>query len=564
VINPFSNFGPQLRTSLRALTSSLARRSPLILGLLCLGAAIPIYFACYTHLAWEDFFITYRYSENLARGHGAVYNAGERVYGFTSPLNMLIPAFFALVTSAHDYVLPLRLYRGVSLAGLFFASVSIVSVFARGSNASATRRLVGAVFPVVAALEIKTTAFAMSGQEAGLVLLFLAPAFALAVLGWTEHRLLGGLLWAGLFYSRPDAFVYMAAIALAALVFTAGPRRPLAAAFGQSALICLTLYLPWLAWTWIYYSSPIPHTVIAKHNLVAYGHGGFNLMAVVAAGFASAPNVLCRALSPIYDLLNTAPGGWPTWVHDSELALELVAVLYWLVPSRDRFGRMASLAAFVLLGYLIYTDLASQYCPWYYPPLAFLSLAALVSAAATLADRIGRVPLRHGCAALLLSGLLGFLGFIFVSSLAPIRFKQEVIDGSQRRSVGLWLKDHVAPHETVFLEPLGYIGYFSQCRMADWPGLVSPEVVAIRKKIGPQAAYFTWGKVAEVLQPAWIVARPNESKFLGASDYLSHHYELMAVFDDRKAIDALGKKATAPGMNLAYPEVAFGIYHRVD
>jgi len=548
----------------RELVSPFERRSPLFLGLLCLAAAIPVFFAVYTNLAWEDFFITYRYSENLARGHGLVYTAGERVYGFTSPLNTLIPAFFAAVLAARDYVLPLWLYRAVSLAGLLFASVSIVSVFARGAGASRIRVAIGVLFPVIAALEIKSTAFAMSGQEAGLVLGFFAPAFAIAVLDWTPHRVLGGILCAGLLYSRPDAFVYMAAIALAAVAFAPGPRKPLVGALGQSALICGLLYLPWFLFTWYYYGSPVPHTVIAKHDLVGYAHGGFGVMAAVAAGLGAVPSVLCRALAPIYDQLNAAPGSWPAWIHDAELALELVAVSYWLVPSRDRLGRMASLVSFVLLGYLTYTDIASQYCPWYYPPLAFMSLVTLASAAATLAEQFASSRLRNACAGAMLAGLLFFLGFIFVSSLAPIRFKQEVIDGGQRRQIGLWLKAHVAGNEAVYLEPLGYIGYFSQRRMLDWPGLVSPAVVEARRKIGPKESYFTWAEVAEAIKPPWIVARANESLFMGQNAYLAHHYELKAVFDDRKAIDQLGPKAVAPGMSIAYPDALFVVYRRIS
>jgi hypothetical protein len=553
-----------LRLSLRELFSPFAWRSPVFIGLLCAAAAIPVLFALYTHLAWEDFLITYRYSENLARGHGLVYTAGERVYGFTSPLNTLLPALFAFATAAKDFTLPLWLFRGVSLAGLIFAWVSIESVFSRGTAGSRIRFLVGCLFPVIAALEIKSTAFAMSGQEAGLVLGFLAPAFAIAILGWAPHRILGGVLFAGLLYSRPDAFVYMAAIALAALAFESGPRRPLVVALAQSVLISVLLYLPWLLFAWLYYGSPIPHTVIAKHNLVAYAPDGYGLTAALVAGFHSAPSVISRALAPIYDMLNSGPGSWPVWMHDAELLLELVAFLYWLVPSRDRLGRMASLASFVLLGYLIYTDLASEYSPWYYPPLAFLSLVTLASAAATLAERAAQPALRYVFSAAMVSGLLFFLGFIFFSSLAPIRFKEEVIDGGQRRQIGLWLKAHVAPNETVYLEPLGYIGYYSGCRIADWPGLVSPAVVEARKKIGPAKNYFTWGEVAEAIKPSWIVARANESEFIARSDYLDHHYELMAVFDDRKAIDQLGAKATARGMNISYPEAIFGVYHRVD
>src|SRR5262245_35309826 len=37
-------------------------------------------------LAAEDAYITFRYARNLALGNGLVYNPGEKVFGFTSPL----------------------------------------------------------------------------------------------------------------------------------------------------------------------------------------------------------------------------------------------------------------------------------------------------------------------------------------------------------------------------------------------------------------------------------------------------------------------------------------------
>ena len=56
------------------------------------AALSPLGYALYTDHIWEDFFITFRHSENLARGDGLVYQPGERVHGFTSPLGVLLPA----------------------------------------------------------------------------------------------------------------------------------------------------------------------------------------------------------------------------------------------------------------------------------------------------------------------------------------------------------------------------------------------------------------------------------------------------------------------------------------
>ena len=547
-----------LRLSLRDLCSCLTRRSALLAFFLLLAAALPIYFTLQTRLIWEDFFITYRYSENLARGHGLVYFPGERVHGFTSVLNTLLPALFAFVLQARDFVAPLWLYRGVSLAALLFGLIAATSLLTGEQASSRIRFFVGAVFPLVAVLEIKTTAFAMSGQEAGLMIGFLAPAFAAAYLGWSRHYLLGGLLWAGLMYTRPDGCVYIAVIALVAVIFETGPRRPVVLALGKSALMCGLLYLPWFLFTWGYYGSPIPHTITAKHGVKVVHSAAFGVLAPLEAGLGLAPSILCRALAPIYDPLLAAPTSWPKWLHDVITTLELIAVLYWAVPSRDRLGRMASLASFFVFCYLTYTNLVAQYAPWYMPPLAVLSLLTLVRVIAVAAARNRDAFWGGASAVLMVSGLLLVLGFMFFLSLRPIRIKQELIEWGNRREIGLWLKDRVRPGESVYLESLGYIGYFSQCSMLDWPGLVSPRVVAARRKVGHEGEY-TWGLVAEELKPAWIVARPGDMDLMRKSEFLSKNYDQEKLFSVQAQLVALGE---FPGISMTYGEANYAVYHR--
>lgn len=60
------------------------------------AAIVTLGFAAVTGHAWEDYFITFRSSLHLAQGHGLVYQPGERIHSFTSPLGTLLPALFAL------------------------------------------------------------------------------------------------------------------------------------------------------------------------------------------------------------------------------------------------------------------------------------------------------------------------------------------------------------------------------------------------------------------------------------------------------------------------------------
>src|SRR5690349_8876605 len=82
------------------------------------GLSTALLFALYTHLAWDDWYITYRASKNLALGNGLTFTPGERVHSFTSPLGTLIPALLSWLTGnvSDDLVLWMfRLSNGILL-----------------------------------------------------------------------------------------------------------------------------------------------------------------------------------------------------------------------------------------------------------------------------------------------------------------------------------------------------------------------------------------------------------------------------------------------------------------
>jgi hypothetical protein len=75
------------------------------------------------------------------------------------------------------------------------------------------------------------------------------------------------------------------------------------------------------------------------------------------------------------------------------------------------------------------------------------------------------------------------------------------------REVGEWLRDHAAPNESVFLEPIGLIGYISKLYVHDYIGLVSPDVAEARRATGSNRWF------AEYIRsrvPAYVVLRSKE------------------------------------------------------
>ena len=143
---------------------------------------------------------------------------------------------------------------------------------------------------------------------------------------------------------------------------------------------------------------------------------------------------------------------------------------------------------------------------WYYSPImpGYLSLAAL-----GLVDMVRRTQFRLRMKT---DKLLIILAAILIATSAArlwytfqgLRHGQETLD-SVHRQIGLWLGDHCPENQVVLAADIGYIGYFSRCRLLDWMGLVSPEVLPYYRKNRPE-------DVARDMKPDFIV--------LGEYDFL--------------------------------------------
>lgn len=74
--------------------SSRPNAHELLALVLVVALAARLYFVWAIPYCAEDAYITFRYAEHWAHGWGPVYNAGERAWGFTSPLWTTLLALF--------------------------------------------------------------------------------------------------------------------------------------------------------------------------------------------------------------------------------------------------------------------------------------------------------------------------------------------------------------------------------------------------------------------------------------------------------------------------------------
>jgi hypothetical protein len=400
--------------------------------------------------ASEDAYITFRYARNLTRGLGLVFNPGERVMGFTSPLWTVWSALgIALFKD------PVGWSRATTLAleALALVLVTRMLLKAFGAKAAWTFALFYASWTFLAAT-------AVSGMEN-------SAFFALLALSaWLVERRssLSGVALGLLALMRPEGV-------LCALIVSLG-------AGWKDRLVALVLAGLGIGALAAFYGSPIPQSLVAKAQV--YGTPG-----------PWSGRHWWEWIVPF------GIGRWPVTTEGSVLFAmavvagpALAAGTVTLARARREARGLALLAAAGLSVWLGYSVLGVAYFAWYL-------VLPLATAAVLIAIGLGRVTRGPWIPA----GLALFI--VGTWTIAPELYRGRA--GAEYQSFAesaqaLGRVSHAG--ESVLLEPIGMVGWVTKLRIIDEIGLVSPWV-AQRRKQGD-------GWMADVIareHPDWLLTR---------------------------------------------------------
>jgi hypothetical protein len=111
-----------------------------------------------------------------------------------------------------------------------------------------------------------------------------------------------------------------------------------------------------------------------------------------------------------------------------------------------------------------------------------------------------------------------------------VESKIQSVENQVRTNVALYLKTNVQPGQSVFSESSGYIGYYSEVKLYDYPGLTSKVSVRALQALPP--AHRQIPDLVAALQPDWLVMRPWELDSLRQEfPDVAAEYQIEKVFE---------------------------------
>ena len=467
----------------------------------------------------DDTFIHLQYARHLADGHGLVFNVGERVYGCTSPLWAAVLA--DAIALGFD---GLAAARAIGVAATLASVVLFLQLMRRTVHTPALR----AAGTLAWAGHAWMVRWATSGMETPLAVALALAGFVAFTEGerWGSRPVRTGVLWALAALTRPEGVFLLLLWGICLLIEADSRDGARRLVFGGVAP--LVLYGGWLVFARLYYGVFWPQTLAAKAaggaGLVGLAQNLWRQARIVGAtdGLLAAVLVLGLVFA---------------WPRRSTIPAQRLVPWAWV---------LALPALYVARG----VPVLSRYLVPLLPVLGWLAWRA--------AERwwVGDDPSpRRRTVAAALAGTLAVLVlaqnfFVYRTQVLPhVRTFSPAIERSLV-TWGRWFGRHTAADAVIATPDIGAIGYYSDRRVVDLAGLVTPAMVPILARGTPEQAVESFA-FAAFSRPGYLVDRaPAGEPLTARSPYAA-------------CLTPLGE-AAVPNLGLARPEPVVYTFYRVN
>lgn len=414
-----------------------------------MGVCALAWFAYMTASAWsgeliagDDAFISFQYARNLARGFGLVFNTGERIWGFTSPLQTVILG--ALTSAGFETV------RAGFVTGFLWAALATVLVY--GLAVQLLPRTLALGLALYLLLDVsRHGSYTLESN----LLVATQLAFLLAIIhgqGRTAN-ILGALSC----LVRPDSLLLVVPLLLA----NREARKPKALAW------FVAVGTLWEGFALLYYGALLPNSLHAKVGLTPFWPFFKNALRYVTEftfakqlGFAAEPE---------------------RWQRILVLGLGMLALVNREVRRRLPVAYCLVLYPWLLVLAYSYIGSYSGHNWEFYSARYFLGVAAavgLLSLGQVAAARL-RLPRRAEEGAVLL-----VLAFALVNGALRTREQAEGYRIKNTdywlgpryetyRNVANWVNQNVPRGSTFAISEVGTVAYYTNLHIIDVSGIVT-------------------------------------------------------------------------------------------
>ena len=277
-------------------------------------------------IGFDDAYISYRYAENLASGHGLVFNPGERVEGYSNFLYVVLIALLTRLTGAQPYAL-----SGVLNVGFLALALWLFFSWCREELGGGWASLGALLFALTPSFWL----WGASGMETALVLL---TQIALWVATERVVQRSGNmplmLLCTAILVSvllRADGFLLPGVAVLYLLL-----SRKWKATF-ISGLVLFVATVSYFAWRYSYYGDFLPNTYYAKVSgpLLLRFEAATIQLAIIVLASGLGVYIVAMAIAAGRGVVRGLRGlGRP----DFGSVLAAVILLYWFYIGGDHLG----------------------------------------------------------------------------------------------------------------------------------------------------------------------------------------------------------------------------------
>ena len=502
--------------------STLDRRALAAAVVLVLALAVPL-----RGYLTDDTFIHLQYARNLATGQGLVFNHGERIYGCTSPL------WVALIAAG----------MGLHLGGLFAAkalglsaTLCTLPLFHELMRRTLRTPALRAAATVAWASNAWMARWALSGMETPLAVALVLAGFVTFTEDepWGKGMARTGALWALAALARPEAVVLLV---LWGVYLAAEVRRGAEARAAWLGLVPpVVIFGGWLLFAGGYFHALWPGTLAAKSaggsalevhlanlwreiKIVGATDG---LLAVVL--MLSAIAALRRGTPGRIGNLGLVPWGWALGLPVLYAAGSVPVLSRYLLPTLP------------VLAWLSW-QAAERWWLGDTPP----SDTSPTGPAARRAARLG----------IALAALIVVQNFVVYSN-AVLPHVNSFSAGLENSLVrwGRWFSQYTEPGAEIATPDIGAIGYYSQRRILDLAGLVSPRMIPLLER-APEEDVVAGLGFAAFERPDYLVDRAPEA------------FDLLHRSPYAACLLPLGH-ARVPNLGIAHPQPMEYTIYRVD